>query len=114
MHGKRPVDVAIELDLTSSEVENILQEFWVLNQLDELACVYPEIGNHIDLFLRLFHIMKKNKLINQKDIMTVIKYAHDLPSLENKFRDLANIILDLEIKKERTEKYYHAAEYSTI
>ena len=43
--------------------------------------------------------MKKNKLINQKDIMTVIKYAHDLPSLENEFRDLANIVLDLEIKK---------------
>ena len=43
--------------------------------------------------------MKKNKLINQKDIMTVIKYAHDLPSLENKFRELANIVLNLEIKK---------------
>jgi predicted nucleic acid-binding Zn-ribbon protein len=38
-------------------------------------------------------------LIDQKDIKTVLKYAHDLPSLENKFRDLANIVLDLEIKK---------------
>jgi hypothetical protein len=99
LHGKRPVDVAIDLDLSSSEVENILQEFWVLNQLDELACVYLEIRNHIDLFLRLFHTMKKNKMINQKDIKTVLKYAHDLPSLENKFHDLANIVLDLEIKK---------------
>jgi hypothetical protein len=43
--------------------------------------------------------MKKNKLINQKDIKTVLKHAHDLPSLENKFYDLANIVLDLEIKK---------------
>jgi ribosomal protein S24E len=42
--------------------------------------------------------MKKNKSINQKDIKTVLKYAHDLPSLENKFRDLANIVLDLELK----------------
>jgi hypothetical protein len=99
LHGKGPVDVAIELDLSSSEVENILQEFWVLNKLDELACVYLEIRNHIDLFLRLFHTMKKNKMINQKDIKTVLKYAHDLPSLENKFHDLANIVLDLEIKK---------------
>jgi len=99
LHCKRPVDVAIELDLSSSEVENILQEFWVLNQLDELACVYLEIRNHIDLFLRLYHTMKKNKLINQRDIKAVLKYAHDLPSLENKFRDLANIVLDLEIKK---------------
>ena len=33
LQGKRPVDVAIELDLSSSKVENILQEFWVLNKL---------------------------------------------------------------------------------
>jgi DNA-binding CsgD family transcriptional regulator len=99
LQGKRPVDVAIELDLSSSKVENILQEFWVLNKLDELACIYPEIKAHLDLFLQLFHAMKKNKLFNQKDIKAILKYAHDLPSLENEFRDIANTVLDLEIKK---------------
>jgi hypothetical protein len=99
LHGKRPVDVAIELDLSSIEVENILQEYWVLTNLDELALVYLEIKSHLDLFLRLFHIMKINKLVNEKDIKTVLKYATDLPSLENKFRSLANSVLDLEIKK---------------
>jgi hypothetical protein len=43
--------------------------------------------------------MKKNKLINEKDIKTVLKYATDLTSLENKFCGLANTVLDLEIKK---------------
>jgi hypothetical protein len=43
--------------------------------------------------------MKKNKLINQAGIDTVLKYAIDLPSLENKFRGLANTVLDLEIRK---------------
>ena len=38
-------------------------------------------------------------MINEKDIETVLKYAVDLPSLENKFRSLANTVLDLEIKK---------------
>ena len=100
LQGKRPIEVAIELDLSSIEVENILQEYWVLNELDELACIYPEIKNYLDLFLRLFHTMKKNKLINQKDIKTMLRYTvHDLPSLENKFRSLANVVLDLEIKK---------------
>jgi DNA-binding Lrp family transcriptional regulator len=97
--GKRSIDVAIELNLPSTEVENVLQEFWVLNELDELACVYSEIKNHLDLFLQLFHIMKKNKLFNQKDIKTVLKYAHDLPSLENEFRSLASTVLELEIRK---------------
>jgi hypothetical protein len=43
--------------------------------------------------------MKKNKLVNGKDIKTVLKYATDLPSIENRFHSLANTVLDLEIKK---------------
>ena len=100
LHGKRPVEVAIELDLPFSEVENMQQEFWVLNQLDELALVYLEVKNCLTLFLRLFQMMKKNKLINQKDIQTMLRYTtHDLPSLEYKFRNLSNDVIDLEIKK---------------
>jgi hypothetical protein len=38
-------------------------------------------------------------LIYQKDIKTILKYAVDLPSLEIKFRSLANVVLDLEIRK---------------
>jgi hypothetical protein len=99
LHGKRPVEVAIELDLSASEIEDMQQEFWVLNGIGELALVYLEIKNHLDLYLNLFHIMKKNNLINPADIKTILKYAVDLPSLENKFRNLANTVLDLEIKK---------------
>jgi hypothetical protein len=99
LHGKRPVEVAIELDLSANEIEEMQQEFWVLNGIGELALVYFEIKNHLDLFLNLFHIMKKNNLINPVDTKTILKYAVDLPSLENKFRNLANTVLDLEIKK---------------
>ena len=99
LHGKRPVEVAIELDLSASEIEDTQQEYWVLNKLDELALIYTEIRDYLDLFLNLFHVMKINKMINEKDIETVLKYAVDLPSLENKFRSLANTVLDLEIKK---------------
>jgi hypothetical protein len=99
LRGKRPVEVAIDLDLSASEVEGMLQEYWVLNQLDELALVYLEIKSHLDLFIRLFHELKKNKLINEKNFRTVLKYAADLPSLENRFSGLAKTVLDLEIKK---------------
>ena len=66
LQGKSPVEVAIELDISANEIEDMLQEYWVLNQLDELALVYLEIKNHLDLFLRLFHELKKSKLTNQK------------------------------------------------
>ena len=36
-NGKKPIDVAIELDLSASEVQNMLEEFWALNDLHELV-----------------------------------------------------------------------------
>lgn len=45
-------------------------------------------------------MMKHNKLINKKDIQTILKHAgHDLPSLESKLHQLSNAVLDLEIRK---------------
>ncbi|MGH9976004.1 MAG: hypothetical protein ACRD8Z_09245, partial [Nitrososphaeraceae archaeon] len=99
-NGKKPIDVAIELDLTTNEVEDILQEYWILNQFDDLALNYLEIKNHLTPFLQLFHMMKKNKMINQKDIQNVLRYAvHDLPSLENMVYQLTNDVFNLEDKK---------------
>ena len=99
LNSKRPIDVAIELNLSPDDVEYVQQEFWLLNGMDDLALAYLEIKNNLDLFLSLFHLMKKNKIINQKDIKTVLKYATELPSLECRFLSLANAALDLEIKK---------------
>ena len=101
-NGKKPIELAIELDISASEIEDILQEYWVLIHLDELALVYYEIRNHLDLFLRLFHMMKKNKLINQKDIQTVLRYAaFDLPTLKSRCHQLSSDVLELQSRKKR-------------
>ena len=82
-NGRKPIEVSIELDISAREIEDILQEYWVLNQLDELALVYYEIKNDLDLFLKLFHTLKKNKSINRRDIERLLGYAvYDLPSVE--------------------------------
>jgi hypothetical protein len=36
-NGKKPIDVAIELDLSASEMHEMQEEFWALNQLHELV-----------------------------------------------------------------------------
>jgi hypothetical protein len=98
--GKKPIDVAIELDISANEIEDILQEYWVLNHLDELTLVYYEIRNHLDLFLKLFHTLKKNKSITLRHIQTMIRYAvFDLPSLENKIQRLTRDVIDMEWRK---------------
>ena len=54
------------------------------------------------LFLNLFHILKKNKSINQKDIQAVIRYAaFDLPALENRCQMLSSNVLELQFRKKK-------------
>jgi hypothetical protein len=48
--GKKPVDVAIELDVSASEVQNLLKEFWALNDLHEPAFIYNEIRTFLPSF----------------------------------------------------------------
>jgi hypothetical protein len=101
--GKKSIDVAIELDIPANEIEDILQEYWVLIQLDELALVYYEIRSHLDLFLKIFHTLKKSKLINQKDMGRLLRYAaFDLPSMETKIHRLTSDVIDLEWKKKQS------------
>lgn len=38
--GKTPLEVAIELNMPATEVHDMQEEFWALNQLHELAFVY--------------------------------------------------------------------------
>ena len=100
LQGKRPVDVAIELDLSSNEVENILQEFWALNQLHELAFAYSEINTFLPAFLRLFHLLKDRKMLNEKYLLEFLKYAGQvIPELTYRLQQLANEVIDLESKK---------------
>jgi hypothetical protein len=114
--GKKPIDVATEFGISAREIEDILQQYWVLNQLDELALVYYEIRNHLTLFLKLFHTLKKNKSITQKDIGRLLRYVvYDLPSLENRVQRLTNNAMDLESRKKQSkdEISYSELEYNT-
>ena len=100
LQGKRPVDVAIELDLSSNEVENILQEFWNLNELHELASVYNEIKAYLPSFLKLFHCLKKHKMLSEKHINNILRYAgNDLPQLTDRVQCLTNDVINLEGQK---------------
>ena len=57
--GKKPIEVAIELDLSASEVHEIQEEFWALTDFHELSFVYGVIKNFLPSFLKLFHSLKE-------------------------------------------------------
>ena len=100
LQGKRPVDVAIELDLSASEVQNILEEYWALNDLHELAFVYNEIKTFLPSFLKLFHCLKERRMLDEKHISNVLRYVgNDLPQLTDRVQCLRNDVINLEDKK---------------
>jgi hypothetical protein len=99
-NGKKPIDVAIELELSASEVHEMQEEFWALNQLHELALVYDEIRTFLPSFLKLFHCVKESKMLNEESLSNFLKYAgHDLPELTYRMQQIANEVIDLESKK---------------
>jgi hypothetical protein len=99
-HGKKPIDVAIELDLSATEIHEMQEEFWALTDLHELAFVYDEIKTFLPSFLKLFHCLKNNKMLSEKHISDVLKYVgNDLPQLTDRIQCLSNDVIDLEDKK---------------
>jgi hypothetical protein len=101
--GKTPLDVAIELNLPASEVHNMQEEFWALNQNYDLALVYGEIKNFLPSFLKLFHSLKELGMLNEESLSSFLKYAgHDLPELTYRLQQLANEVIDLESKKRQS------------
>jgi prefoldin subunit 5 len=99
-NGKRPIDVAIELDISASEVEDLRQEFWELNQLHELEFLFNEIKYYLPSFIKLFNLLKRNKMLGDGYISKFLRYAnYDLPTLENKIQNLTGDVIELEWKK---------------
>jgi hypothetical protein len=102
--GKKPIDVAIELDMSASEVEELQQEFWALNQLHEIGFLFNEIRNYLPSFIKLFNLLKRNKLLGDGYISRFLRYAiQDFPSLESKIQNLTGDVIELEWKKKLSQ-----------
>ena len=101
--GKKPIDVAIELDLSATEVHELQEEFWALTHLHEFAFVYGNIKNFLPSFLKLFQSLKEFGMLNEESLSNFLKYAgQDLPELTYRMQQLANEVIDLESKKKQS------------
>ena len=101
--GKTPLEVAIELNLPASEVHDLQEEFWALDQLHELAFVFSEIKNFLPSFLKLYRSLREYGMLNEEYLSNFLKYAgYDLPELTNITQQLASEVIDLESKKKQS------------
>src|SRR5215204_4047978 len=102
--GKGPIDVAISLNLGESETSKYYEEYLDLMQLYELKMLYKEIGPDIAHFLRLFRILKKER-INSQHIVNLFSIANnDLPALERQYHRLNKDVVLLKLEKQKSEQ----------
>jgi hypothetical protein len=100
LRGKRSVEVAIELDMSADEVEDLHVQYWRLSKLDDLETLYHEAKYSLSLLLQLFKILKDKRIMKDKDIYDLIELAnYGLPSIRNRYEDLLNQVTTLQGEK---------------
>jgi hypothetical protein len=84
--GKKPIDVAIELDLGADVVDRLYQQFWRLEGLYQLNIVYKEIRRYLQSFLTLFKLMKQQKMMSEQNVVDALRFGKELPHLKDQFQ----------------------------
>jgi chromosome segregation ATPase len=97
--GKKPIEVAIKLDLKADVVDKLYQQFWKLEGLYQLNLVYKEIKRYLPSFLNLFKIMKQQRTMSEQNVVDALKFGKELPHLKDQFQILVEEINNLEYKK---------------
>jgi hypothetical protein len=100
LNGKQSIEVAIELDMSADEVEELHVQYWRLSKLDDLEELYHEAKYSLSLFLQLFKILKDKRITKDEDIYGIIELArYGLPTLRNRHEDLLDQVRTLQGEK---------------
>jgi hypothetical protein len=100
LKGTQSVEVAIELDMSADEVEELHVQYWRLSKLHDLETLYHEAKYSLSLLLQLHSILKNMRITQDKDIYDIIELArYGLPNLKNRQEDLLNQVIALQGEK---------------
>jgi FtsZ-binding cell division protein ZapB len=94
--GTKPIDVAIELDISAEEAKAFYHEYCSLQCPHKFLQVFTELNNtnSFNSFTTLFHLIIEKGLSIEKGIEAV-EMINDISLLKEEHRDLSNSIADL-------------------
>ena len=109
--GKRPVQVAITLNLGEPEVTKLYREYWKLKRLHKLNSIYEEIGDDIRHIIELYRRAKKEGL-GIEHIVKLLQLANEdnasgILQLERRRKWMIDEIHDLDTQIERSQSYLY-------
>jgi chromosome segregation ATPase len=96
--------VAIQLGLSEKQVTKYCREYWELKGLHELTFLYEERKDHLPSFLRLHNIMQREGIDDENDIANVLKYAKELPNLQQYWENIQANNHNLKCQNQKLEK----------
>ena len=92
--GKKPIDVATELDIATDYVFVIHERYQRLRNLEGFNSAFEHVKGNIGPYLRLFDLM--NGLgMTPEQVAEQVKYGYELPQLHNIHKNLENQNQDL-------------------
>ena len=96
--GKDQVEVAIALDIPTTKVSDLYEEYLRLQNMEALVIAYEEIKYNLPKFLKLFEAMNDSGL-SVDDFVSAIDHIYQLPVIEQRRDNLATEIEILTNKK---------------
>lgn len=95
--GTRPLDVAIELEISAEEANTFFQEYCSLQYPPQLLQIYTELNNtnSFNQFIDFFHLVRQKELSIEQAI-EAIEMINNISLLKETCLDLSNKVADLE------------------
>ena len=87
--GKRPVEVAIILNLREPEVIKLYREYWKLTGLNKLNSIHKETNGKIWIVLKLYKELIKKRRMSIEQVVNAVEIAiHKLPYMESLYEQV--------------------------
>jgi hypothetical protein len=106
--GKKPTDVAIELNLPFKQVKKIWFQFLNLERMEECYELYNGFRYEIPKLLSISNYMKRNN-ISGNNIVNVLREANDIINLNKTYSNLKIEIKYLQDKKMNLSIYSNSS-----
>jgi len=86
--GKRPIEVAIALNLRESEATKLYKEYWNLKRLHILNLIYKETNGKLEPFSKLYRLIKEKGISIEQVVNAVDTAIHKLPYMESLYEQV--------------------------
>jgi predicted DNA-binding protein YlxM (UPF0122 family) len=110
--GKKPIEIAIELNLREPEVTKLYREYLKLKRMHKLYSAYTELGDEaIGDFLQLYELSKK-EIVSREQVINLLKLvdednARGLAQIEKWHKWQIEEIHYLDIQIEKSKNYLY-------